>query len=169
MNPISTKIFTIKPAVLIGKIRNRWLRRWCFLIILCFAVTGVAALFDIRFLFVLLIELFILLPLAMLNVWLKYALKTNVTQAVIPHTVSLDDNNLIITYHKTDTYSPKNTQRTIKLSDIIHLEVTDTYLCIVYGKSPDAIELVALSAFDSMEHRQRFILMMPGIATDDTC
>lgn len=80
--------------------RRTWrrLRQWLWLIVAVLAATSVAACFDFRFLYVLLIEIFIVFPMALGPVWLSECFNPYTRRMLTPYRVTLSDSGLTIDY-----------------------------------------------------------------------
>lgn len=80
--------------------RRTWqkLRAWLWLIALALIATSVAACYDIRFLYVLLIEIFIVFPMALGPVWMSESFSPFAVRAVTPHRVEISPQGVAIKY-----------------------------------------------------------------------
>lgn len=80
--------------------RRTWekLRRWLWLIALVLVATAVAACYDTRFLYVLLIEIFIVFPMALGPVWISESFSPHTRRIVTPHRVEISDGGVGIEY-----------------------------------------------------------------------
>ena len=93
--------------------RRTWhrLRAWLWLIAPAATVTAVAAGHDARFLYVLLIELFIVFPMAIGMVWMIEGFSHYARLAVTPHKVEISACGVSIEYVTKEEYHPIESEK----------------------------------------------------------
>lgn len=93
-----SEIISETPGAYIRRRTWRKLRSWLWLIAAVLTATAVAACFDLRFLYVLLIEVFIIFPMALGPVWLSESFNPYAVRALTPHRVEISPQGIAIDY-----------------------------------------------------------------------
>ncbi|MDE6099351.1 MAG: hypothetical protein K2L80_00480 [Muribaculaceae bacterium] len=91
-----------------GRVMKK-LRQWLWLIVLVLSATVAAACFDSRFIYVALMEVCIVFPMALGPVWISEALGDDARRAVLPHRVAISPQGVCICYEPSgDNVALKN-------------------------------------------------------------
>lgn len=101
---IETTVFAIAPSATSRILAGRRLERRWWLFVLPVAAALVAALADIRWLFVALIMVFMIWPAALFFVWTGAAITVEAARASLPHSIRFDASGLHIAYIDGENY-----------------------------------------------------------------
>lgn len=154
-----TKEYKTEPAAVIKKIASRWLFRWSLLIFPIILATFILSFFDYRFIFVALIEIFILMPMIIMNIWIVYGMKPTVARCSLLRRAIYDDEaDILLQYQPMDNVAKLPENQIIKQKGIKNVELSKKHLIIVYGSRPDNFEMIPKDIFDDFEELRSFIL-----------
>lgn len=103
IRPTDDRIVTSRPVMMTpGEfVRSRALRllgRWWLPVAVVLLATAALAFSDVRFVYVLLIELLIAFPMVLCLVWMSEALSDDALRETRPHTVTLADTGIEVTF-----------------------------------------------------------------------
>lgn len=101
---IETTVFAIAPSATARILAGRRLERRWWLFVLPVAAALVAAIADIRWLFVALIMVFMIWPAALFFVWTGAAVTVEAARASLPHSIAFSSSGLHITYKDSENY-----------------------------------------------------------------
>lgn len=153
----STPIFTIESKTMIKKIASRWIAKWSPFIILVLFATAIASAFDLRFIYILLIEIFILAPMTLMNIWIVYGMKPRVARSIIPHRIHVGKEMLKIEYQNDEKFEKNQADDIIYLNELKNVVLDNKYIALIYGRRPNEIELIPTSCFMDASEIKRFI------------
>ncbi|MDE6498240.1 MAG: hypothetical protein K2L21_06230 [Muribaculaceae bacterium] len=139
---IRTSEFAIAPSVTAARLAQQWLwKRW-FLFVVPVAVLLVMGLWDLQWLIVAMMAIFILWPMALFFVWCTTALAPDAVRSSRPHSVVFDERGLVLEYREEEGFSRLNPE-IIEWKDVREIEHDGGYMrfVTVAGRSillPDA-------------------------------
>lgn len=107
-DPFTTERFTTSPAVYLRCLLGMWFKHyglWVALPLMAAAILGLTA--DLRFLIVMLMMIFLMLPMLLSYIYFYYMLAPEARRAILPMEVTLrHDGSLLIIYQPDDTDNP---------------------------------------------------------------
>ena len=127
---IRTSEFTIAPSATAAQLAQQWLwKRW-FLFVVPVVVLLVMGLWDLRWLIVAMMVIFILWPLALFFVWCTTALAPDAVSASRPHSVIFGERGMTIEYAPEEGFRPIAPEF-IAWKDVREIEQGGKYLSII--------------------------------------
>lgn len=152
---MTSQPFAIPSKAYLNRLALLWLSdRWMWLVMPVIAIIA-WALFDIRAIYVGLILIFLLYPMALTLVWFDYALSPQSIRAVTPKRLTVSDHGLRFEFlPKTEDQRPLDPV-SYTWDDIISAEISAKSVFIVIGpRLDDRIEI----PFDVLTDRQSSLL-----------
>lgn len=152
---MTSQPFAIQSKAYLNRLAVLWLSdRWMWLVLPVIAVIA-WALFDIRAIYVGLILIFLLYPMALTLVWFDYALSPQSMRAVTPKRLTVSDRGLHFEFlPKSEDQQPLEPV-SYSWDDIISAEISSKSIFIVIGpRLDDRIEI----PFDVLTERQSSLL-----------
>lgn len=143
--------FAISSKDYIHNLALDWLSRYWAIVVLPIAATLIWACFDLRALYVCLIIIFIIYPMAMTLVWFNYALSPNAVKAISPKCVSVLDSGLQIDFITDDDRPRIIRPQFIPWENISSAIMTDKSIVIIFGKRLDERLKLPSDAFSDSE------------------
>jgi hypothetical protein len=98
MDIVTTEAYSMTAGEYTTLVARRWLSAWWWAFALPLAVSAVAATSDTRFIYVSLIIIFILWPMALSVVWFRYALTDQAVRAIRQCLATIDDEKFTFQY-----------------------------------------------------------------------
>jgi hypothetical protein len=155
MNTVTTEQYNMTASEYTSLIARRWLSAWWWAFALPLAVTAVASFYDTRFIYVSLIIIFIIWPMALSIVWFRYALTDEAVRAIRPCTATVDDDKFVFEYP--DKINPDDGSIilkslkpvTIMFSDIKTIEQDGRFMVIIRNSDSriSALTMIPTNAF----------------------
>lgn len=108
---VTSSEFKLDSAVYVRQRALRLLRHWWLPLLVVVLATAALACGDIRFLYVLLIELLIAFPMVMCLVWMREALSDDALRETSLHTVTVGDTGLMVDFLQPEGYAPRRSQK----------------------------------------------------------
>ncbi len=112
---------------------------------------SIGAIWDLRFIIIALMAIFIVIPLIMMLVYFYYALAPEIGYSLLPHTISCNDSGLDIIYFKYDDDIPAKAPEHISWTKIATISIDSKGIIIHLRVSPYSIIFIPESAFDNQK------------------
>ncbi len=128
---MTTAQFNVTPSRLAASIMRLWLRdNWWTLAIAPAISLMLAAMGDVRFLFVALILIFVVIPPVMFIIYFYYGMTPEARFSILPHRVTADNAGLHIIYAPCDDETAPRSPDTIDRRDLYGATLDDKYLYV---------------------------------------
>lgn len=109
----TTDVFRITPVAYADHLMHLWVRSYRWLLAIPPAVAiGAAFAFDLRFLFVAVILIFLVIPHVMVTVYYYHALSPDSAMSILPHRIVFEPDSLRIIYEDPDEYNEADVEGT---------------------------------------------------------
>lgn len=161
---MTTPSFTISASAYMREMASLWLGRlWPVPVALLVAV-AVWSFYDLRAVYVGLIMIFLIYPMAMSFVWFHYAFSPAALQAVAPKHLMIGAECIKVEFDSNGEREPQYDAMALGAGDIRSVEVGKKHYAIVYGTSPECRILIPTDVLDS-DMKRALIAFSP--AADD--
>jgi hypothetical protein len=156
MNTVTTDKYNMTASEYTSLTARRWLSAWWWAFALPLAATVVASFCDTRFIYVSLIIVFIIWPMALSVVWFRYALTDEAVRAIRPCIATVDDDKFVFEYP--EQVNPDDgslimkslTHVILKFSDIRTIEQDGRFMVIIRKSDSriPALIMIPTNVFD---------------------
>lgn len=147
-----TDIFELKPSFYARAVMKRWFRRYLWILAavpVCCAAA--AAAFNVAFVYVGLIALFIVYPSVMMMVYIGFATKPLALCQTVPHRVRAGDNGFTVEAVSDGERRWRLAPVEVPWRGVVSFDLSETMLTMVTGTDVGDIVLIPASAFGNDE------------------
>lgn len=134
---MTTETFSISPQQYMRELALAWLGRHWYLPVLPLAAVAIWAFYDLRAIYVGLILVFLIFPMAMSMVWFNYAFSPSALKAVAPKQLTFTDDAIRVDYADDEDRRIAFEPETICRQDIRTVEFRPKYISVIYGRGID--------------------------------
>jgi len=146
---ITTEPFKVEASTLTGIIMKQWIKKHILILSLPPAILlFFGSLFDLRFVIVGLMYIFVIIPPIMMIVYFYHALSPEARYSLLPHTVSCGREGLHINYLPYDDTSLPRAPEIIPWTKISSYKATSTGIKLFLSLSAHSIIYIPYTAFD---------------------
>ncbi len=143
---MTTETFSISPQTYMRELALAWLSRHWLIAVVPLAAVAIWAVYDLRAIYVGLILVFLVFPMAMSMVWFNYAFSPAALKAVAPKQLSFDDNGICVDYINAEERRIAFDPETISSRDILSVEFRSKSVSVIYGRRIDCRLIIERSA-----------------------
>lgn len=157
---MTTESYKLGAHSLAAYIMKQWIRRNWWIIAIPPAICIVlAALVDIKFLFIALIMVFVMLPPAMITIYFYHALAPEARMTILSHRVEMNDDGLRISYDPPADDIPARDDDVIGWSRIKGVKTEMEQIAYRLDSGKYCMLIIPRSAFKTPEHYNAWIMM----------
>ena len=152
---VTTLPHKVQPSRYALHLLRLWIRRnawWAFGIPVTVSLV-MAMLIDLKFIYIAVILVCLILPHVFVSVYWHHLLSDNTCRWLLPHTMTLTDDTIVTTYvpEKNDDSEEKSVSIrppfTIDIKSVNNCRITDDAVIIYLGDNPYDIVIIPLTAF----------------------
>lgn len=157
---MTTEVYKMGAHSLATYIMKQWIKRnWWIIAIPPAICIALAIAVDIKFAFIALIMVFIMLPPAMITVYFYHALAPEARMTILPHRVTMTDDGLTISYEPPAEDIPARDDDFIGWSRIKATKTGMEQIAYRLDSGKYCMVLIPRSAFKTPEHYNAWIMM----------
>ena len=134
---MTTGTFCISPQQYMRELALAWIGRHWYLPVLPLAAVVIWAFYDMRAVYVGLILVFLIFPMAMSMVWFNYAFSPAALKAVAPKRLTLTDDAIHVVYADDEERRMAFEPEIIKRRDVRSVEFHSGCVTVIYGPGLD--------------------------------
>ncbi len=124
---METEIFKVSPSIYMRTLMAMWIKRnWWAIALPVAACIALALTVDVKFVYVALMMVFVVIPPIMMIVYFYHALSPESRMSILLHKLTLDDNGITVTYEPIDEDTPAPRPATLAWSEI---------KCVTYSRN----------------------------------
>lgn len=162
---MTTEIYCLKPSAYVRQIMARWLGRYRLALLSPVATALVfGATADVRFFFVALMLLFLIVPFALSHVYFSYALKPEAAACTGWQRLELDDDGTLRTVRATAPGSEQPASGAgeviaeVRAEEMRGISTSGASVAVVTGKRHDSLMVIPNEAFSGdADMKRRFV------------
>lgn len=149
--------FKISPKDYQKILFNRFINRWWFIFALLIGGISLLSVFNINFIYVALMVIFIIIPMIVTYLYFYYGLLPESRSAILEKSAEFTDNGITYIYKQED--KPDRIE-VFNWDSIKGIEVGRKWVLLVFKRNDYTFLCIPYSAFDSSEEFSKFMLFI---------
>ncbi len=149
MVELTSDIYRVSPRAVMSEVARSWFVKYWWTVALPLTAVVIWACSDSRAFYIGLMFLFVVYPMVLSIVWLKYAFSPRMLNAIKPQRLCLGEHTISVEYVHDDGHTAITPSLVIERNDITAITVKQKrqYTKIVYGRHLDCLILADNDAF----------------------